>query len=384
MVRRSKSGLLIVCTVVLVAALTLSACGTLSPTLTVGSSAAPISDASTATSSTTTDDPDTMTTSLAMGLASSQGMGLVQEFGDAVVSFLNGKGDLAGAQALVAPGALEGLDYMLSLLHRPTACKVMSMSNYGSSNESEVDLLFVGGATEPTHVYVTILVDLDAETVAIKGISPDRMENPHAPTTTTLSTAVTTILKGGASGASAPVIQIQTDPMLRYMSLNWSYSFFTAEAVVLGTVVDVLPLRQNPLADTGEHQPIVYKGYVMEVEKAYGPESVPGRIIIYALGNGTIELDGTTYKVQEEFPLDVSPGDRLFIPLMKVAYFGTPELEADEYWVQANWAAFAVDSGSNCTRVTGADIDREVRSEFPLSLLEDAALKEGKKPSVVH
>ena len=315
---------------------------------------------------------------------------MVQQLGDAVISYLAGEGDLATLQALVAPTALEGLDYMLSSLDRSTACKVMVMSHYGSSDETEADLLFVGGTTLPTHFYVTILVDPDARTAALTAISPDPMEIPHAPTTTTVSTTVTTILERGAPGSSVPVIQIQTDPMLGYMYLSWPYSYFTAEAVVLGTVVEVLPFRQNPLAATGdsdgptEHQPIVYKGYVLEVEKAYGPESVPERIIIYALGNGTIELDGTTYEVREEFPLDVSPGDRLFVPLMKVAYFGTPELEADEYWVQANWAAFAVDNNSNCTRVTGADIDREVRSEFPLSLLEDAAVEEGKEPSVVH
>ena len=215
------------------------------------------------------------------------------------------------------------------------------------------------------------------------------MENPHAPSSTTISTTVTTILDPSATGSSLPVIQIQTEPMRGYMYLGWPYSYYTAEAVVLGTVVEVLPLRRNPLAGTGEsdgsseHQPIVYKGYVLEVERAYGPETIPKQITVYALGNGTVELDGTTYEVREEFPLDASPGDRLFLPLMKVAYFGTPELQEDEYWVQANWAVFAVDDNGNCTRVTGADIDREVRSEFPLSLLEDAAVEEGKEPSVV-
>ena len=76
-----------------------------------------------------------------------------------------------------------------------------------------------------------------------------------------------------------------------------------------------------------------------------------------------------TYEVREKYPLDASPGDTFFVPLMKVAYFWTPELKQDEYWVQANWAVFAVDDNGRCTRVTGADIDPETGSEFTLSAL---------------
>ena len=72
------------------------------------------------------------------------------------------------------------------------------------------------------------------------------------------------------------------------------------------------------------------------------------------------------------------------MPLMKVPYFGTPALTADEYWVQANWAIISVNDTGNCMRATGADIDREVRSEFPRSALEDTALEQGKEPSVIQ
>jgi hypothetical protein len=336
---------------------------------------------------TTTEAYETMTTSVALGIAASDGIDVVEQLGDAAISYLSGERDLAAVQSLVVPSAQEGLSQMLSLLDQPTSCKVMVMSNYGS-NETEADLLFVGGTSEPADFYVTILVDPVESTVAITRISPDAVGNPHEPATTTLSTTVTTILEGSTTGASLPVIQIQTEPKLDYMS--YPYSYFTAEAVALATVVEVLPLRRNPLAQTGspdgsnEHQPIVYKGYVLEVEKAYGPDTIPKRITVYALGNGTIELHGVTYEVREEFPLDAGPGDRLFVPLMKVAYFGTPELKADEYWVQANWAAFAVDESGHCTRVTGAEVDVENRSEFPLSFLEDAAVEQGKEPSAVH
>jgi hypothetical protein len=329
-----------------------------------------------------------MTTSAAFGIATSQGMELIPRLGDAVISYLSGEGDLAAVQALVAPSALEGLSQMLATLDRPTRCELLGMSNYGLSNETEGDLLFAGGTSEPAHFFITILFDPDTSTITIMAISPDPMVDPRAPVTTTVSTTVTTILDGSAAGSSLPVIQIQAEPKLDYMS--YPYSYFTAEAVALAKVIEVLPLRRNPLAGSGdsdgpnEHQPIVYKGYVLEVEKAYGPDTIPKRITVYALGNGTVLLDGVTYKVREEFPLDVSPGDKIFVPLVKVSYFGTPDLKQDEYWVQANWAVFAVDDSGTCTRVTGADLDPETRSEFPLPFLENAAAEQGKQPSVVH
>ena len=350
------------------------------------SGAATTAAASEATTSTEAYYP--MTTSVAFGIATSQGMELIPRLGDAVISYLSGDGDLAAVQALVAPSALEGLSQMLATLDRPTRCELLGMSNYGLSNETEADLLFAGGTSEPAHFFITILVDPDAGTIAITAISPDPMVDPHAPVTTTVSTTVTTVLDGSATGSSLPVIQILAKPKLEYMS--YPYSYFIAEAVALATVVEVLPLRRNPLAGAGDpdganpHQPIVYKGYVLQVEKAYGPDRIPERITVYALGNGTVLLDGVTYEVREEFPLDVGPGDKLFVPLVKVSYFGTPDLKQDEYWVQANWAVFAVDDNGTCTRVTGADLDLETRSEFPLSFLEDAAVERGKEPSVVR
>jgi len=62
---------------------------------------------------------------------------------------------------------------------------------------------------------------------------------------------------------------------------------------------------------------------------------------------------------------------------VKIAYFGTPELKENEYWVQANWAAFAVDGNGNCVRVTGADVDPENGSEFAMAELEQMAMDHG-------
>jgi hypothetical protein len=381
------------CALLLTAALLLASCGSEAA---VGTSTAQAVTTQTVTTdirletttTTTTEFYGPMTTSVALGLAASQGIDVVRQLGDAVISYLNGKGDLAAVQALVAPSAQDGLAQMLSLLSQPTRCRVEGMSQYGLSNEIQVDLLFVEARSEPADFTVTILVDPDKRTIAITSISPDPIVDPYAPTSTTVSTTVTTILDGIATGSSLPVIQIQAEPKLEYMS--YPNSYFTAEAVALATVVEVLPLRRNPLAETGdadgpnEHQPIVYKGYVLEVEKAYGPDAIPKRITVYALGNGTVVLDGTTYQVREEFPLDASPGDTIFVPLVKIAYFGTPELKQDEYWVQANWAVFAVDDNGNCTRVTGAEVDPESRSEFPLGFLENAAIEQGKQPSLVE
>lgn len=345
------------------------------------------------TTSTTIDyDSMPMTTSVALGIATSRGAPMVQQLGEAVISYFSGKSDLAALQALVAPSAHERLSRILSALGRPTRCEVIGMGNYGLSNETEADLLFAGGTNEPTHVYVTLLVDPGRETVAITEISLDPMLDPHEPqTTTTLGTPVTTILDAGTADSSLPVIQIQVQPKLEYMSSY--YSYFTAEAVVLAKVVEALPLRRNPLAGRGDGggsdlaqagEPIVYKAYVLEVEKAYGPETIPRRITVYALGNGTVEFDGVTYEVRVEFPLDAKAGDRLFAPLVKVAYFGTPGLKRDEYWVQANVAVYAVDKKGWCRRVTGADIDPEAASEYPLSSLEKDAVAQGRQPSLVE
>jgi hypothetical protein len=70
---------------------------------------------------------------------------------------------------------------------------------------------------------------------------------------------------------------------------------------------------------------------------------------------------------RDEFPLDASLGDTFFVALVKTAYYGTRALKQNECWVQANWAVFAVDDNGRCTRVMGADVDPENRSEYTLS-----------------
>ncbi len=193
---------------------------------------------------------------------------------------------------------------------------------------------------------------------------------------TTTSAPVTTIVDASAAGTAHPVILIQEPRDLELMSAM--YSFSTADAIALAAVTEVLPLRRNPSS-----QPIVYKGYVLQVEKAYGPDSIPKQITVYVLGNGTIELDGVTYEVREKYPLDAKPGDKFLLPLVKTAYFGTPDLKEHEYWVQANWTVWAVDTSGTARRVTA--IDTESPNEFPLSELEKIITGPSERqPSVVR
>ena len=359
----------------------LAACGAAETTLTE-SRPNTTSSATETSTTTTTEAYHSSTTSAAWAADSSKGMEAALQLGDAVISYLSERDDLAAVQGLVAPSAQEGLAQMLSLLAQPTDCKVTVVAGSGSSNVVDVGLLFADGWSQQPDYSLTIVVDPDKTTITAvtPATSPDVSDF--------VKSTLTTATGGATTGSSRAVIQGQPEPRIDYMS--YDYSYYTAEAIALATVVEVLPLRRNPLAagagnpgGPNEHQPIVYMGYVLQVEKAYGPKGIPERITAYALGNGTVELDGTTYEVREQFPLDATPGDRLFVPLMKVAYFGTPELGQDEYWVQANWAVYAVDDNGICTRAAGADIDPEMGSEFPLSALENAVLEQGKQPSVV-
>lgn len=313
-------------------------------------SAAPVTPTAPQYDATTIDvDAVVMTTSAVYAANCQKSMGAALELGNAVVAYLRGMGDLASLQGLVAPSAQEGLSEMLSLLGEPSGCKVTTTSASGSYTVVEVGLLFADGKSLHPGFSVTVLVDEDQ--TSITAIAPD------------------------ASIGPPPGVDLPGDaPDLRYLSPF--HSFYTAEAVVLGTVVEEFPLR--------EYEMVVYKGYVLQVEKAYGSPAIPACITIYALGNGTVEIDGVPQEVRQELPLDAKPGDRLLVPLMKVAYYSTPYLQAHEYWVQANWAVFAVSDDGACTRVTGQELDPESGHEFPLAELEGIILEQDKEPSRIE
>lgn len=355
---RRIPGIVISCTLLPALALFLVSCSLEAGTATNVTPAQEAAPAGTLReSTTTTTEAYSPSTTSGVGFAhSQQAVEAAMELGNAVVAHLRHGQDLAAVQSLVAPRAQEELAHMLSSLVEPTGCKVTGAGYSGEGGVVEVGLLFADGSSVyPPDFSLTI------------GISGDQ----------------TTI-----TGITALGIH-ESEASSRRAYLSPDYSYYTAAAVVLGTVVEVLPLRRNPPAEAtdpaapAEHQPVVYKGYVLQVTKAYGPESVPGRITVYALGNGSVVLDGTTQEIREEYPLDADLGDTLLIPLIKSARFGTPELAGDEYWVQDNKAVFVVDEDGHCTRVTGADIDPESAGRFLLSELEAIAVEQGKNPSVV-
>ncbi len=113
-----------------------------------------------------------MATSPAIGIGFAKGRPAVQQLGDTVVSYLNGKTDHATVQALVGPSAQDGLAQMLSSLKKPTGSRVMGMVGHGNTNEVDVDLRFVGGANGPADFAVTVQADPDKETVTITWIQP--------------------------------------------------------------------------------------------------------------------------------------------------------------------------------------------------------------------
>ena len=124
-------------------------------------------------------------TSLAIGVATTEGAGLVEQLGNAAISYLSGNGDLAGVQRLVAASAQESLAQMLSALDHPTSCKVLGFESHESSNEVGVELLFEG-ANQRAEFTVTILVDPDTRTVtALTAITAGPRVSRAAPTSTT-------------------------------------------------------------------------------------------------------------------------------------------------------------------------------------------------------
>jgi hypothetical protein len=114
---------------------------------------------------------DPYVTSPALGIAATKGSDMVVQFGDAVISYLNGKGDLASVQRLVAPSAQASLTEMLSALGKPTGCEVRGMANYGG-NDVDVDLRFTGDSNGPADFTVRLLVDPDKGTMMITGVKP--------------------------------------------------------------------------------------------------------------------------------------------------------------------------------------------------------------------
>lgn len=95
--------------------------------------------------------------------------------------------------------------------------------------------------------------------------------------------------------------------------------------------------------------------------------------------------EGREFEVRDELPLDLAPGDGIVVPLTKTPYFGTPELNDDEYWAMAPWATFRVNAKGAAIRPTGQALaDRQkIPNQFTLSALEKAVTDNGMKSSAI-
>jgi hypothetical protein len=116
---------------------------------------------------------DPYITSPALGLAASGCLPVVQQLGDAIISYLSGKSDLAALQKLVTiPEAQDGLGEMLSSLAHPSTYRVLGETAYMVNNDVFVDLLFLGGTSTTNEFSIRILVDPHGESTTITGIKP--------------------------------------------------------------------------------------------------------------------------------------------------------------------------------------------------------------------
>jgi hypothetical protein len=113
-----------------------------------------------------------LTTSPALGLAATGQLAEVKQLGDAIISYLDGEGDLATLKQLVAPEGQAGLSKMLSSLSRPTSYVVLGGAAHMENNYLYVDLLFEGGESKHDEFTLQILYDPDKGTMTITGIKP--------------------------------------------------------------------------------------------------------------------------------------------------------------------------------------------------------------------
>jgi hypothetical protein len=172
--------------------------------------------------------------------------------------------------------------------------------------------------------------------------------------TTAQSSETTGSLSTGSTSTSLAdnqVITLSSEP--KTFLLDPVQATDLSEAVIVGHVKEVLPIRENPLASEAANPvegseppaPVLYKGYVVEVERAYGATPVNPTITVYTMGSGAWTRDGVTYTVDVEYGCDLEVGDAIVAPVTKSNYYDTPELKGDEYWFVASFAVFRISDG---------------------------------------
>ncbi len=135
-------------------------------------------------------------------------------------------------------------------------------------------------------------------------------------------------------------------------------AFSRAESVVVAEVVEELPLRRNPLADPNPDArgpddaplPVIYKGYVLKVQRVLGGKPVPEVVTMFCMGSGRCEENGEVVEVVVEEDLSLALGDTVVAPLYKFPRFGTP-LGENEYWLVHEVVIFRLDATGEAKRV---------------------------------
>jgi hypothetical protein len=127
-----------------------------------------------------------------------------------------------------------------------------------------------------------------------------------------------------------------------------------------------------------EPLPVTYRGAVVEVSQAYGPQQVPEKVTIFYLSSGEYTKDGQKTKVEMEGGLELQVDDHVLLPITGFPRFGTP-LGPQEYWVYHEVTAFRVDPAGNATRAVSSNGYAENKGwsdEYELSTLTAKAAAE--------
>jgi hypothetical protein len=129
-------------------------------------------------------------------------------------------------------------------------------------------------------------------------------------------------------------------------TLNPDNVFPKVDVVVVGRVTEVLSLR-DPRADPAAPAPTdpaaaftFFKGYVLAVERQYGPTTVADEVTMWCRDSGDVVIGDERVSVQvSPGGVRLDAGDLVVAPLWRNEGSGTP-LPADQYWLYAEPTLF--------------------------------------------
>ena len=117
--------------------------------------------------------------------------------------------------------------------------------------------------------------------------------------------------------------------------LNPEAVFSDSDAVIVGRIEEILPIRQNPGGtedDPAAPLPVRYARARIEVSQSFGPERVASEIVLYFLPALALEM-----------------GEDVLLPISRFERFGAA-LGADEYWLYHEMTAFSLATDGEATR----------------------------------